>query len=95
MAADFDEEKKEKRRASVLSSLSFSCHPCFDVCACTEFFGEVVYFTERGGFLELRVICEKLIVYRMACNDVREKCGVQDEENGPQHRALRHTILEL
>ena len=54
-----------------------------------------VYFTERGGFLELRVICEKLIVYRMACNDVRERCAVQDEENGPQHRALRHTILVL
>ena len=69
------------------------CHPCFDViCACTEFFGEVVYFTE---LLELRVICEKLMVYRMACNDVRERCGVQDKENGPQHRALRHTILEL
>ena len=47
-----------------------------------EFFGEVVYFTERGGILELRVICEKLMVYRMACNDVRERCGVQDEENG-------------
>ena len=31
----------------------------------------------------------------MASNDVRERCGVQDEENGPQHRALRHTILEL
>ena len=72
------------------------CHPCFDViCACTKFFGEVVYFTERGRFLELRVICEKLMVYRMACNDVRERCGVQNEENGPQHRALRHTILEL
>ena len=36
-----------------------------DTCACTEFFGEVVYFTERGGFLELCVICEKLMVYRM------------------------------
>ena len=28
------------------------CHPCFDViCACTEFFEEVVYFTERGRSL--------------------------------------------
>ena len=71
------------------------CHPCFDViCACTEFFLEVVYFTERGGFLELRVICKKLVVFIMASSDVRERCGVQDEENGPQHRALRHTILE-
>ena len=62
------------------------CHPCFDVIgACTEFFGEVVSFTERGGFLELRVICEKLMAYRMACSDVRERCDVQDEENGPQH----------
>ena len=45
----------------------------------------VIYFTETGGYLELRVICEKLMVYRMASNDVRERCGVQDEENGPQH----------
>ena len=97
MAAGFDEEK-EKRRASVLSSLSlswFSVIHALMSCACTEFFGEVVYFTERGGYLELRVICKKLTVYRMACNDVRERCGVQDEENGPQHWALRHTILEL
>ena len=56
---------------------------------------ELLFCRERSGFLELRVICEKLMVYRMACNDVREKCGVQDEENGPQHRVLRHTILEL
>ena len=68
------------------------CHPCSNViCASTELFGEVVYFTERGGFLELRVICENLMIYRMACNDVRERFGVQDEENGPQHRALEHT----
>ena len=92
--------KKRRRKEELLFvvvefELIF-CHPCFDViCACTEFFGEVVCFTERGGFLELRVICEKVMVYRMACNDVRERCGVQDEENGPQHRALRHTILEL
>ena len=72
------------------------CHPRFNaICACTDFFGEVVYFTERGGFLELRVIGEKLMVYRMASNDVRERCGVQEEENEPQHQALRHTIHEL
>ena len=95
MAVGFDEEKKSVCFVVVEFELIF-CHPCFDViCACTEFFVEVVYFTERGGFLELRVICEKLMVYRMACNDVRERCGVQDEENGPQHRALRHIILEL
>ena len=72
------------------------CHPCFNViCACTKLFGEVVYFNERGGFLELRVICEKLMIYRMASNDVTERCGVQDKESGPKHRALRQTILEL
>ena len=29
-------------------------------------FGEVGHFTERSGFLELCVICEKLMVYRVA-----------------------------
>ena len=37
-------------------------HPRFYVvCACTEFFGEVGHFTERSGFLELCVICKKLM----------------------------------
>ena len=89
MAAGFDEEKKSFCFVVVEFELIFR-HPCFDViCACTEFFGEVVYFTERGGFLEMRVICEKLMVDRMACNDVRERCGEQDKQNWPQHRALR------
>ena len=61
-------------------------HPCFYVlCACTEFFGEVVHFTERSGFLELRVICEKLMVYRVVSYNIRERRSVQDEENGPQY----------
>ena len=95
MAVGFDEEKKNVCFVVVEFELIF-CHACFNViCACTEFFDEVVYFNERGGFLELRVIGEKLMVYRMASKDVRERCGVQDEENGPQHRALRNTILEL
>ena len=55
------------------------------MCACTEFFGEVVYLTERGGFLELRVTNKKFMIYRMASKDARERCGVQDKENGPQH----------
>ena len=49
-----------------------------------ELFDEVVYFTERGGFLELRVICEKLI-YRMASDNIRERCGVQDKHNSSHH----------
>ena len=92
-------KKKREKKSFFFVVVEFElifCHPCFDViCACTEFFVEVVYFTERGGFLELPVICEKLMVYRMDRNDIRERCGVQDEDNGPQHRALWHTILEL
>ena len=34
-------------------------------------------------FLELCVICKKLMVYRVASYAIGEKCSVQDEENGP------------
>ena len=27
--------------------------------------------------------------------DIRERCSVQDDENGPHYRALRHTVHEL
>ena len=38
-------------------------HPYFYVgCACIEFFSEVGHFTERSGFFELCVTCEKLMV---------------------------------
>ena len=61
-------KKKKKEKSFCFVVVEFElifCHPYFNViCACTEFFGEVVYFTERGGFLELRVIGEKLMVYR-------------------------------
>ena len=61
-------------------------HPCFYVvCACIEFFGEVGHFTERSRFLELCVICEKLMVYRVVSYDIGERRSVQDEENGPQY----------
>ena len=43
------------------------------VCACIEFFGEVVHFIERSGFLELCVICEKLMVYRVVSYDIGER----------------------
>ena len=62
MSAGFDEEKKEKKKSLCFVVVEFELiflHPCFNViCACTELFGEVVYFTERGGFLEVRVTCE-------------------------------------
>ena len=61
-------------------------HPCFYVvCACIEFFGEVGHFTERSGFLELCIIRKKLMIYRVISYDIGERCGVQDEGNGPQY----------
>ena len=84
----FKEDEKGKRIASVLSSFSLSSfsviHVFYVVCACTEFFGEVGHFTERSGFLELCVICEKLMVYRVV-SYIGERRSVQDEENGPQY----------
>ena len=50
-----------------------------------SFVHAVGQFTERGGFLELCVICEKLMVYRVVSYDIGERCSVQDEENGPQY----------
>ena len=50
------------------SSLFFSV-----VWACIEFFGEVGHFTERSGFLELCVICKKLMVYRVVIAMIWER----------------------
>ena len=60
-------------------------HPCFYVvCACIEFFGEVGHFTERSGFLELCVICEKLMVYRVVSYHISERGVVYRTEGmGP------------
>ena len=61
-------------------------HPCFYVvCACIEFFGEVGNFTERSGLLELCIIREKLMIYRVVSYDIGEMRSAQDEENGPQY----------
>ena len=83
----FEGRRKEKSCFVVVQfeQISFG-HPCFYVvCACFEFFGEVGHFTERSGFLELCVIVEKLMVYRVVSYDIGERCSVQDEENGPQY----------
>ena len=61
-------------------------HPWFYVvCACIEFFGEAGHFTERSGFLELCIIREKLMIYRVVNCNIGEICSVQDEDNGPQY----------
>ena len=88
MVEGFKEDKKGKRGASVLSLFSlsgFSVIHVFMSSACIEFFGEVGHFTERSGFLELCVVCEKLMVYRVVSYDIGERRSVQDEENGPQY----------
>ena len=55
----------------------------YAVCAYIEFFGEVDHFTERSGFLKLCIIRGKLMIYRVVSYDIRERCSVRDEENGP------------
>jgi len=61
-------------------------HSCFYViCACIEFFGAAGHFTERGRYLELCIICEKLMIYRVVIYDIGEKCSVQDKENRPKY----------
>ena len=73
---------KEKNFCFVVQFELIFRHPCFYVvCACIEV--EVGHFTERSGFLELCVICEKLMVYRVVSYDIGERRSVQDEENGP------------
>ena len=95
----FQGRRKGKEKSFCFVVVQFELifrHPCFYVvCACIEFFGEVGHFIERRGFLELCVICEKLMVYRVVSYDIGERRSVQDEENGPQYWALRHTVHEL
>ena len=85
----FQGRRKGKEKSFCFLVVQFELifrHPCFYVvCACIEFFGEVGHFIERSGFLELCVICEKLMVYRLVSYDIGERCSVQDEENGPQY----------
>ena len=93
----FKEDEKGKRRASVSVVVQFELifrHPCFYVvCACIEFFGEVVHFSERSGFLELCVICEKLMVYRVVSIQLRYLKGEGELEALP--RRMKKTELWL
>ena len=79
----FQGNRKGKEKSFCFVVVQFELifrHPCFYVvCACIEFFGEVGHFTERSGFLELCVICEKLMVYRVVSYDIGERRSVQDD----------------
>ena len=85
----FQGRRKGKEKSFCFVVVQFELifrHPRFYVvCACIEFFGEDGHFTERSRFLELCVICEKLMVYRVVSYDIGERRSVQDEENGPQY----------
>ena len=65
----FQGRRKRKEKSFCFVVVQFELifrHPCFYVvCECIEFFGEAGHFTERSGYLELCVICEKLMVYRV------------------------------
>ena len=66
-------KKKKKCFCFVIKFELIFGHPCFYVvCACIEFFDEVGHFTERSGFLELCVVCEKLMVYRVVSYGIGE-----------------------
>ena len=95
---DFQEDEKRKSFCFVIIQFELIFHQSYFyyvVCACIEFFGEAGHFTERSGFLELCVICKKLMVNRVVSYDIGQRCSVQDEENGLQYWALRHTVYEL
>ena len=85
----FQGRRKGKEKSFCFVVVQFElifCHPCFYVvCVSIEFFGEVDHFTDRSRFLELCVICEKLMVNRVVSYDIGERCSVQDEENGPEY----------
>ena len=76
----FQGRRKGKEKSFCFVVVQFELifrHPCcYVVCACIEFFVVVVHFTERSGFLELCVICEKLMVYRVVIAMISERDGV-------------------
>ena len=95
----FQGRRKGKEKSFCFVVVKFGLifdHPCFYVfCACIEFFGEAGHSTGRRGFLELCIIRKKHLIFRVVSYDIGERCNVQDEENGPQYLALRHTVHEL
>ena len=86
----FKEDEKGKRRVSVLSSFSssrFSVIHVFmlSVHTLSSLVRLVTSLRGRSGFLELCVICEKLMVYRVVSYGIGERRSVQDGENVPQY----------
>ena len=73
----FQGRRKGKEKSFCFVVIQFDLifrHPCFYVvCASFEFFGEVGHSIERSGILELCVICEKLMVYRVVIAMISER----------------------
>ena len=66
--------------ASVLSQFVVG-HPWFYVMTAVLLFW-------RGRFLQLSVISKRMMKDRVAVNNIRERCGIQNEENRSLDRSL-------
>ena len=77
--------------ASVLSSFSFSFfvgHPRFNVMdALLHGLNEFINLLWRGRFLQLSVISKRMMKDRVAVDNIRERCGILNEENRSQDRS--------
>ena len=45
---------------------------------------EFINLLRRGRFLQLSVISKRMMKDRVAVNNIRERCGIQNEKNRPQ-----------
>ena len=87
-----------KRRASVLSSLSLSWFSVINVFMSSVHASSCLVrlvTSLRGKDFWSCVSSAKSWWFRVISYDIRERCSVQDKENGPLYWALRHTIHEL
>jgi len=92
------EDENGKRRASVLSSLSLSWFSVINVFMSSVHASSCLVrlvTSLRGKDFWSCVSSAKSWWFRVISYDIRERCSVQDKENGPQYWALRHTIHEL
>ena len=77
--------------ASVLPSFSFSllCHPRLNVMdALLHGLNEFIHLLWRGRFLQVSVISKNVMTDGVPVHNIRERCGIQNEENRSQDRSL-------
>ena len=55
---------------------------------------EFINLLWRGRFLRLSVISKRVMKGRVAAYNIREKCGLQNEENRSQDRSLRDSAAD-